>query len=267
MAVAVLIKGLTPTTTQPIPSAIPRSTPAAVAIATAPPSVEPTVELPPAPPILDPAASPYPTFVAVAAQAGMTRIVPAGPTTPVRVRVTLPNGWSKASDAMYVKPERDTPVGLSIGAWRLDHVFTFPCRWSGRDFADASLMGSAAGQAQALSDWWGQDANAPVLSNSRLAPLASKPASATIAGFPAWYVEVLIPSDLDFSQCDGGQLVLWETADGSVRYGLGPTEQHRLWVVEADGQLIVIDAASSLVASAAEDRELQAIIDSIKILG
>ena len=61
---------------------------------------------------------------------------------------------------------------------------------------------------------------------------------------PAWYVEVLVPSVFDFSQCDGGQLVLWQAVGGDVRYALGPGELDRLWVVEVDGTPIVVDAAS-----------------------
>ena len=145
-------------------------------------------------------------------------------------------------------------------------MFIFPCRWSNRDFADPRLMRTAAGQAQALSDWWGQDPNlAPFYSNSAIAPIAGKPRQSTIGGYPAWYVEVLIPSNFDFSQCDGGQVVLWETADGSVRYGLGPDEHNRLWVVDVDGQIVVIDAASSLFPSAEDTDELQAVIDSVVI--
>jgi hypothetical protein len=64
----------------------------------------------------------------------------------------------------------------------------------------------------------------PFFSNSTIAPISSRPRPMAIGGHPASYVEVLIPSVLDFSQCDADQLVLWESADGSVRYGLGPGE-------------------------------------------
>jgi len=268
LAIALLGKGLTPAVTPPIASATPRPSLAAGPTETPVPQGQPTestVEPSLGPPDLNPTASAHPPFVAVPAKAGVTDLIPAGPTD-VRVSITLPAGWKSAGDSMYLKFEREIPAGLSIGAWKLEHVFIFPCRWSHGDFADPPLMRTAAGQAQALSDWWGQDPNlAPFYSNSRIAPIASKPQPATIGGFPAWYVEVLIPSNFDFSQCDGGQLVFWDTADGSIRYGLGADEHNRLWVVDVHGQLIVIDAGSSLIPSSADADELQAVIDSVLI--
>ena len=74
----------------------------------------------------------------------------------------------------------------------------------------------------------------PFSSNATIAPIATKPRATTLGGHPAWYVEVLVPSVFDFGQCDGGQLVLWQTADGDVRYALGPGELDRLWVVDID---------------------------------
>ena len=267
LAVALLGKGLTPAVT-PSASATPVSSLAAAPTETPVPQGQPTestVGPSLGPPVLDLAVAPFPTFVAEPAKPGTTLIDPAGP-TPVHVTVTLPAGWSRASDAMYLKVQPGIPAGLSIGAWKLAHVFIFPCRWSNRDFADPPFMRTAAGQAQALSDWWGQDPNlAPFYSNSAIAPIAGKPRPATIGGYPAWYVEVLIPSNFDFSKCDGGQVVLWETADGSVRYGLGPDEHNRLWVVDVDGQILVIDAASSLFPSSEDADELQAVIDSVEI--
>lgn len=105
----------------------------------------------------------------------------------------------------------------------------------------------------------------PPPSNSRISPLASKPQLATIQGYPAWYLEVLIPSTLDLTECDGGQLILWDTANGEVRYSLGPGEHHRLWVVDVDGEVIVIDAALPLASSSADTTELNAVIESVAI--
>ena len=181
---------------------------------------------------------------------------------PIRVSIDLPAGWEKASDAMYVRPDV-TPVALSIGAWRLRRVDTFPCRWSAGVYADVSLLDTAEGQAQALATWWGQDPGSSPLTNSAIAPLASKPIQTTLAGYAAWYVDVLIPTGLDLTECDGGQLVLWDSSIFDVRYTVGPSEVNRLWVVDVDRGPIVIDAGLSLAASGSQKAELQAIVESI----
>ena len=166
---------------------------------------------------------------------------------------------------MYVSPTSTASVGLSISAWTVQHVNLFPCRWTTPAFSDELFDRTAEGQAQALAAWWGQDPNAPFSSNATIAPIATKPRATTLGGYPAWYVEVLVPSVFDFSQCDGGQLVLWQTAGGDVRYALGPGELDRLWVVEIDGTPIVVDASLPVMASSADEAALQRVVDSIAI--
>lgn len=144
-------------TKQPAPAAVapndvvpPQPSPAAAIISSVGPTRATTPSPPSLPPTLNPSVTPYPTFLAVPAAAGTTQLIPAGP-TPVRLTISLPGGWEKASDAMYVKSNGVGSSGLSIGAWSLRHVNTVPCRWSSQEFADPRLMRTAEGQAQALS--------------------------------------------------------------------------------------------------------------------
>jgi hypothetical protein len=266
LGVALLSKVSAPTIQTPVANVT--AGPSVVAAAST--SIAPTVVAtagPPAasvPPARNPTVTPHPGVVDVSVARGRTQIIPAGP-TPARLTVSLPDGWERASPAMYVKPSGTAEVGLSIGAWRIQHVNLFPCRWATPAYADTLFPSTAQGQADALSAWWGQDPNKAFYSNATIAPVASKPTPATIAGHPAWYVEVLIPSDFDLSQCDGGQLVLWKTPDGSVRTGLGPDEHDRLWVVDVKGERVVIDASAPLTPSPADEAEIQAVIDSIVI--
>jgi hypothetical protein len=216
------------------------------------------------PPDRDPSARPHPALVAVPAKAGTTRFVQAG-STPVSVTVELPDGWERASAAMVITPKGAAPVGMSISVWTVQHVNLFPCRWTTPAFSDELFDDSAQGLAQALAAWWGQDPNAPFSSNATIAPIATKPRATSIQGYPAWFVELLVPSVFDFSHCDGGQLVLWQASNGDVRYAFGPGELDRLWVVDVHGMPIVIDAQSPVMASSADEAELQAVIDSIAI--
>lgn len=216
-----------------------------------------------APPSRNPAAKPYPTYAAVPVDFGATQLRPDG-AGPVRVSVDLPPGWDRLTDGMVVR-SGGAGVPLSIGVWRLANVDTYPCRWSAAAHADPTLLETTAGQAVALASWWGQDPGTPALSNSGIAPLASHPEQTTVAGHAAWYVEVLVPTGLDLGQCDGRQLVLWEGANGEVRYALGPSEVNRIWVVDSGSGPIVIDAGLPLAATGSQRAELQAVVDSIAI--
>jgi hypothetical protein len=195
--------------------------------------------------------------------AGTTELMRTGPTA-LRVTVSLPPGWQKVGGAVYESGRGAPGSGLSIGAWRLRHVFVYPCRWASQEFADAQLMRTAEGQAEALSSWWGQDPSLLPYWNSSIAPIARTPRPASFEGYPGWYVEVLIPSGFDLSQCDGGQLILWGGTNGDTRMSV-PGELDRLWVVDVNGDPIVIDAASSSVASAADTAAIERVVDSIAI--
>lgn len=223
----------------------------------------PVVQLVVVPPPLNPAATPHPEPSLAGIPAGTAELARAGPTG-LHVTVTLPAGWQEAGDATYLKPDGAGGAELSIGAWRLQHVYTYPCRWATHAYADPPLMQTAQGQAEALSSWWGQDPSLLPYWNASIAPIARKPVPGTLLGYPAWYVEVLLPQGFDLGACDGGQVVLWDDASGAVRSSV-PGDLHRIWVVDVDGDSVVIDATSGSSASAAERAELQAAIDSIQI--
>ena len=266
-----LVTKAAPATVAPTASAAVRSADGQVASSAAAPLASPDgggiaaassgIDVPPA---LNPNASPYPPLAGVPLRPGSLQRIQVGG-APVTVSFSLPAGWQQGSDAMYLRTDV-TPVPLSIGAWRIRHVNTFPCRWSAGVYADVSSVDRAEGEAQALSSWWGQDPGSTTpLTNSDIAPLANNPVPTTLLGYPAWYVEVLIPTGLDLAACDGGQLVLWDASPGNARYALGPSEVNRIWVVDVDRGPIVIDAGLSLRASASQKAELQAIVDSIRL--
>lgn len=260
LAFALLTRQLTPPANEPRAVATAQQGHAETASSSAEPSPTPAAIL--GPPPRNPTVTPHPIFAIRPAKSGATQLLPAGPTT-VRLTITLPDGWQKVSDAMYVNVHGAATSGPSISAWRLQHVYVYPCRWSSAEYAEATFMRTADGQALALSSWWGQDATMPPKSNARIAPIASKPRPATLTGYPAWHLEVLIPTDLDVAACDGAQLVLWDTVDGDVRYSSGPGELIQLWVVDVDGEIIVIDAATP--SPFGPDPALQSIVDSIII--
>ncbi len=212
----------------------------------------------------DPRVTPRPTFAAEPIEAGLTTLTPPGGST-IRATVDLPAGWARAGDGMVVRSGGGAPAGASLGIWAIERIFVFPCRWSSEVGVDPALMTTAAGQARALSAWWGQDPGAPPPSNVSIAPIATRPSEARFAGYDAWYLEVLVLRGFDFHACDGAQLVFWQATDGSVRYGLGRGELHRLAVVDVDGEVVVIDAASFPGTPAADLAQLEAIVESMVI--
>jgi hypothetical protein len=262
IAFALLARQIAPSVPVDTRDASPR--PPQAEAASAQPAAVPAPPPAAGPPDRNPTVTPHPAVLAMPAEAGEQALVPFG-STRVRLSIALPDGWSKAGDGMYAKSTGATAAAdVSISAWRLRSVNVYPCRWSVGAFPDEVLMRTAEGQALALSSWWGQDPLMPPKSNAGISPIASKPRAVTVHGYPTWSVEVLIPSGLDLAECDAGQLVLWEAADGTTRTSV-PGQLDRLWVVEIGGEVIVVDVASSSSTSEAAVSELNAVIESIII--
>jgi hypothetical protein len=217
-----------------------------------------------APPARNPAVTPRPRPVASPVEPGTIQLGPAVQDGP-RVHVVLGDGWMRASDGTLATARAASPSRVAIGAWNLRRVHVFPCRWSAGVIADPRLMQTAEGQAQALTSWWGQDPGMPPDSNAPIAPIATRPQPTTLAGYPAWSLEILIPSDFEMAACDGGQVILWESATGVARFDRGPGELIRLLVVEVDGQPIVIEGSRPMTGSPEYVRELDEVFDSIVI--
>lgn len=229
------------------------------------PVVAPRPSPTPAPPSSNPTATPRPTPITTPTEPGTNQLGPAAQGSP-RITVVLGEGWERAADGTFVSASGETLPRITIGAWSLRRVQVFPCRWSAGIFTDAQVMRTAEGQAQALASWWGQDPGMPPDSNAPIAPIATRPRPTTLAGYPAWSLEILIPSDFEMAACDGGQVIFWESRTGDVRFGLGPGELIRVWVVDVDGQPILIEGSTFLTASPEHSAELDAIFDSLVIV-
>lgn len=266
LAVAVLARILEPAADLSAVDLTPDRPTTEVATRAPQPALVPDPSAPSGPPSRNPAATPHPSAVvaAVPVEPGANAFVPAG-RSPVRLTIALDGGWKRIDDATFSYATGVARAGITVGAWSLMHVNVFPCRWSTDVFAAPELMQTAAGQAQALASWWGQDPGMPPNSNSPIAPLASTPRPTTFAGYPAWYVEVLIPTDLDLAECDGAQLVLWHTLDGDTRISLGRGERIRLWVVDVEGAPIVVEGSTFLAGSIDYDTRLGIVLDSVVI--
>lgn len=218
-------------------------------------------------PSRNPAASPVPLPDLMPVEPGPIQLIPAG-APDIRIGVNIPaNGppWYRVHDGWYLGGEVGPETFISVGAWQVESVFVYPCRWSGRQMADPELMQSPQGLARALSTWWGQDPTLLPYNNSDLAPLSTLPREDRFQGLDAQYLEVLIPSGLSFSSCDGSQLILWEAADGTPRPAVAPGELHRLWVFDLEDTLAVIDFSTYVTPSEATVRTMDALIDSITI--
>jgi len=80
-------------------------------------------------------------------------------------------------------------------------------------------------------------------------------------------LEWSVPADIDFSTCEDGYFESWTSAGGSWstgRYQQGPGQVDRLWILDIDGQRLVIDAMYMPSTDAGDREELWQVMESIR---
>ena len=98
------------------------------------------------------------------------------------------------------------------------------------------------------------------MSNSR----ASDPKPVTLAGYQGEYVELASPRQM--SRCRDPKAGLWTSGDGGRGiYNGGQVDL--VWILDADGQRILVNAAYSAESTAADIRKLTSMVESLKFAG
>lgn len=154
-------------------------------------------------------------------------------------------------DAILVKnDESAAPDGLGIIGWAEPlSVYGDPCAW----------MSTTPDEPAATVD-------ALVAALTAQATREATPATdITVDGYAGKAIELSVPSDANFADCDRGEFRSWTGAGDSARYHQDPGQKDRVWIIDVEGTPVVIDAAFYEGTSAADMAELQAILDSIQI--
>jgi hypothetical protein len=166
-----------------------------------------------------------------------------------KIELTVPEGWFNFK-GISVGKGSTPPQKVFVFFWDVAQVYPTPWKWKGKPMVDP-----------------GPDVNG-------LASAARRPATPQrdcshprrARGFEGKYLEMSVPSGVNFADCDEGYFESW-TANGwgSDRYQQRP-RQLDLWILDVDGERLVIDA-STLPKATAEDRaELERVVDSSRFL-
>jgi hypothetical protein len=170
--------------------------------------------------------------------------------------VRTPAGWSSLDGAFVVK-EGSGVLGLSV--WDVGEVAEDPCHWKGHLVDPGPTV----------------DDLVAALSAQKMRR-ATKPTDVQLAGYDGLYMEWSVPADMvvtgdsDFEGCDvepsNGHLdfVSW-TGDGrGERFQQVAGQVDRLWILDVDGQRLLVDATYSPSTTHADREELDQIVDSLR---
>ena len=140
-------------------------------------------------------------------------------------------------------------MGLSF--WDVDQVYGTPCRWQSKGMVDPGS--TVGGLAAAL-------ARQPLRN-------ATAPTNVVLAGVRGKYLRLSVPKHIDFARCDRGYFESW-TGFGWARdrWEQGPGQVDRIWILNVQGQLLVVDAWYLPTATRTDRAELDRVVHSIRFL-
>jgi len=158
--------------------------------------------------------------------------------------VTVPSGYVESSTWFIVSADGHEFLGL----WTAAEADRDACRHGERDVYDPGP--SVEDLARAL-----------VATKSIR---ASEPKPVTLAGYHGEYVELSSPGHM--SRCRDPNAGLWTSADGGRGiYNDGQVDL--VWILDADGQRIVVDAAYSAGSTASDIDKLTSMVESLTFTG
>ena len=173
------------------------------------------------------------------------------PTLPMTVTIPAPDWYGEPGDGILVKNDvSDAPDGAGMIVFFGDlYVYGDPCDWATtRPEAPASTVDElvAALTAQASRD-------------------ATEPVDVTVDGYAGKSITLHVPDDAVFNECDSDTFGSWGVPGDDVtpfRYHQDPGQIDKLWIVDVDGMVAVIDTAYYEGTPQSAVDELEAIVDS-----
>ena len=214
--------------------------------ASAPPSAAPSpIVMPTASPPVSSSATPAVTRPLGGQVVGATSVNMTHPYS-----VQAPAGWSASGEFVT----RNPPSVMGLSVWDAIQVPTDPCRWSSTMTTPGPTLDDLV---KALVAQRTRNASAPV--------------QATLAGYTGVYLEWSVPPDMvDGEKCDPWpdngyrDFVSFLGVGDSERYEQLANQIDRLWVLDVNGQRLVVDATYSADATDAQKTELDQVAESLR---
>jgi hypothetical protein len=179
---------------------------------------------------------------------------------PPKFEITLPAGWFNF-DGWALSKGRE-PSNAFVTFWDVDRVYPTPCKWKYKPMVDPGR---------------GIDGLASALAKQPLRN-ATAPTDVVLGGFRGKYLEWSVPAEIAFDEaredlalfpdCDEDTFQSWTGAHGwaSDRYQQAPGQVDWIWILNVNGERLVVDASYLPAATARERRELKSVVDSIRFL-
>lgn len=201
----------------------------------------------------DPTVSPEPSISALSGQAELQPgryAVHSG--ISASVTAWVPRDWSAVGDWGVRGPGGyEGPDGMGVRFYTVGNLFNNPGSFAGgvQDPPVGPTVDDLVDAIVEQSEWTSSD-----------------PVELTVGGFPAQRVRITIPEGAEFDpRDDGGAFYLFQDEGTGQIWGLEVGQMFDVYVVDVNGERLVMDAFHYPGTSEADRAALSAIIDSIEI--
>jgi hypothetical protein len=176
-------------------------------------------------------------------------------------RFTVPAGWTW--NGRYLsKGGVGMPDGAAIFFFGAPvQVYADPCHWAGA-WADPPTGPGVLDLMAALAAQPMRGAGTPIDRRANFLSVANR--------WPGMAIELTVPNDINFANCDGGQFRSWGP-DNNARSNQDPGQRDLVWAVAGTGMKypgrlgVIIDAASFPGTPAVVMSEIDAILGSVVV--
>ena len=214
---------------------------------------EPQVSTPAAtaPNGLDATSSPFADTAKPAAVEPGTYRIPSSEWSAADFTVTFPEGWTVQYGHLFLK-DSDNADGFGFDAVDPDEIYADACEGSNGKVEE---VGPGV-----------DDLTTALLQQS--GPKARGPIETTLGGYPATRIDLAVPKGFDLKPCnvkDVG-LQIWYSVAADKYFVLLPDGIMSVYIVDVDGtRQTFVTGPHGAATSSGDARELQAILDSIRI--
>ena len=162
---------------------------------------------------------------------------------PFRITVTVPDGWQNVRVPGLVWGE-----GAVLGFWNVDNLYVDPC------IPASGLLDPAPGPT--VEDF-------VTALDAMPAVVLSTPTDVTVDGFAGKQTDLRFGG---WDSCIGEEPVLWPIgAAGDAKPAPAPGDVERLWILDVNGDRLLITSGAAADATDEVKAELDAIFESIRI--
>ena len=199
-----------------------------------------------------PAATPSPTPQALTdldapMEPGRYVTRPFGDDAPA-IAFTVPDGWWVHWEAAFSRadgPRSGPPDGMGLAFNQPTGLYSDPCPGEPDAAPDVSVGPSVEDLASALTEQTAYEVTAPT--------------DVTLGGYTGQRLDIQLPEDA--SRCPFEDFFVWDGV-GAI-YPQGPDNRWDVWIVDVEGERVVVFTTYFPETSAEDQAELQAIVDSI----